>query len=78
MRKLFFAIAVAPGVALAGGLPDLSKLDLAPAPSRQLPVKRDSATNTCAAYGPGFVKAAGSDTCVKLSGAARVDAIGSR
>jgi hypothetical protein len=30
--------------------------------------------NPCAMYGAGFVKIAGSDTCVKIGGSVRVDA----
>jgi hypothetical protein len=38
-----------------------------------LPLKGASSGNSCAAYGPGFVKVAGSDTCVKAGGAVSVD-----
>jgi hypothetical protein len=41
-------------------------------PDKPLPVKRSGDANGCAAYGPGFVKVAGSDTCVKLGGAVSV------
>jgi predicted secreted protein len=41
-------------------------------PDKPLPVKRSGDANSCAAYGPGFVKVAGSDTCVKLGGAVSV------
>jgi hypothetical protein len=41
-------------------------------PDKPLPVKRSGDVNSCAAYGPGFVKVAGSDTCVKLGGAVSV------
>jgi hypothetical protein len=34
-----------------------------------LPLKRATSGNSCAAYGAGFVKLEGSDTCVKISGA---------
>jgi len=44
------------------------------APSgKMLPLKGASSGNSCAAYGPGFVKVAGSDTCVKVGGAVSVD-----
>jgi Porin subfamily len=36
---------------------------------RLLPVKRPGVANSCAAYGAGFVKLEGSDTCVKIGGA---------
>ncbi len=57
------------------------KLDYAaPSVDRLAPTK-STASNPCAAFGPGFVKVAGSDTCVKVGGALRVDvggAAGSR
>jgi len=33
--------------------------------------------NPCAQYGPGFVKLAGSDTCVKIGGSVSIEAGGS-
>lgn len=42
-------------------------LDKVP-PGKQLPLKGTSSANPCAAFGPGFVKLEGSDTCVKLGG----------
>ena len=44
------------------------------AASRQLPLKGAGTGNSCAVYGAGFVKAAGSDTCVKVGGAVSVGA----
>jgi hypothetical protein len=53
--------------------PGLQKSDR-PAPSGQmLPLKGASSGNACAAYGPGFVKLEGSDTCAKVGGAIGVD-----
>ena len=48
-----------------------------------LPVKKPGAGNSCAAYGPGFAKVDGTDTCVKIGGSVSVGAgiggnIGSR
>jgi hypothetical protein len=43
------------------------------AASRQLPLK-GAAQNSCAAYGPGFVKVAGSETCVRAGGAVSIEA----
>jgi len=40
----------------------------AAAPDRLLPTKGARAGNSCAAYGPGFVKVDGTDTCAKLGG----------
>jgi Porin subfamily len=81
MRNILFAIIVAvlPGGAFAAGLSDLPKPNQSTVPvDGPLPVKRAGAVKACAAYGPGFVKVDGSDTCVKLGGGVRVDAAGSR
>ena len=45
---------------------------------RQVPLKGAGAGNPCAAYGPGFVKVDGTQTCVKVGGAVSVGAGGSR
>lgn len=37
-----------------------------------LQVKRAGASNSCAAYGPGFVKVEGTETCVKIGGAVSI------
>ena len=39
---------------------------------KQLPVKGARAGNSCAAYGPGFAKVDGTDTCVKIGGAVSI------
>jgi hypothetical protein len=44
---------------------------------KPLPAKRNDA-NACAAYGPGFVKVNGSDTCVKVGGDMSVSVRGGR
>ncbi len=44
---------------------------------KPLPAKR-SGDNSCAAYGPGFVKVNGSDTCVKVGGDMSVSVRGGR
>jgi hypothetical protein len=36
---------------------------------RLLPAREADAGNSCAAYGPGFVKVDGTETCVKIGGA---------
>lgn len=41
-------------------------------PSDRLPPLKSAARNRCAAFGPGFVKVEGSDTCVKVGGAVQV------
>lgn len=47
-------------------------------PNQPLPAKRSGDVNTCAAFGPGFVKVNGSDTCVKVGGAMSVGVSGGR
>ena len=37
-------------------------------PAATQPLRQPQAANPCAAFGPGFVRAEGSDTCVKLGG----------
>jgi len=37
-------------------------------------LKKPAAVNSCAAYGPGFVKVEGTDTCVHIGGAISVGA----
>ena len=37
-----------------------------------LPVKQPRSVDSCAAYGAGFVKLAGSNTCVKIGGAVSI------
>jgi hypothetical protein len=57
-----------------------TKLDYA-TPLDRLPPTKSAGGNPCAAFGPGFVKVAGSDTCVKVGGTFRVDvrrSVGSR
>jgi hypothetical protein len=49
------------------------KPNYATPPSKDLPVKGASAGNSCAGYGPDFVKVEGTGTCVKVSGAVSVD-----
>jgi hypothetical protein len=66
MRTAFVLVgflALSPAFAESGRLP-------APVPRSEkvLPLKGAAATNSCAAYGPGFVKLEGSRSCVKLGG----------
>jgi hypothetical protein len=42
--------------------------------TKLLPVKHATSGNSCAAYGAGFVKVEGTDTCVKLGGAISIGA----
>jgi hypothetical protein len=48
-----------------------------PGNGKTLPVKEPKYDNSCAAYGAGFVKVAGTNTCVKIGGSVSIDAGGS-
>ena len=41
-------------------------------PTKTLPVKEPKSSGSCAAYGAGFVKVAGTDTCVKVGGSVSI------
>ncbi len=69
MRNILLAIAVAMLPAAAAESPSSQKPDKPVASGRLLPPKGAAAGNSCAAYGPGFVKLDGTDTCVKIGGA---------
>ena len=56
--------------AAAGSLRPL-KFDQ-PTSGTALPVKLPRSADSCAAYGAGFVKLAGSNTCVKVGGAVSI------
>jgi hypothetical protein len=47
------------------------KLDQ-PTSVTSLPVKQPKSVDSCAAYGAGFVKLAGSDSCVKIGGSVSI------
>jgi hypothetical protein len=46
-------------------------------PGKTLPLKGATSGNSCAAYGPGFVKIDGTDTCVQIGGAVSIGIGGS-
>jgi hypothetical protein len=79
MRHILLAIVIAilPATIAAADPPGALKLDKA-TPTKLLPVKGANAGNDCAAYGPGFRKVEGTDTCVKVGGAVSVEVGGSR
>jgi hypothetical protein len=54
------------------------KPDQAPPSDKVLPLKGTAGVNSCAVYGPGFVKVEGSGTCVKIGGAIGVEVSGGR
>ena len=68
MRKFFLLIAATLCVssALAESMRPL-KLDT-PATNKAVPLKGKASSNSCAAYGAGFVKLEGTDTCVQIGG----------
>jgi hypothetical protein len=79
MRNIFPAIlvavlATAPALAEPSGRQSPVQQT---SPGRLLQVKPAAGGNACAAYGPGFVKVAGSDTCVKIGGAVSIGVGGS-
>jgi porin-like protein len=43
-------------------------------PTEYLPLKGAHAGNSCTAYGPGFVKIEGTETCMKVGGATGIGA----
>jgi hypothetical protein len=74
MRTFFLGmiIAVLSGSAALADPANRTKPDYT-TPLDRLPPAKSAARNSCAAFGPGFVKVAGTDTCVKVGGAIRVD-----
>jgi hypothetical protein len=85
MQKALFTIAAlllaVPASADPSGVykPGKSQAPAEPLPlNKTLPLKGATSRGSCAAFGPGFVKVEGSDTCVKLGGAISVGAGGSR
>jgi hypothetical protein len=80
MRNVLLAIFVAtlPAAIAAAEQPGRQRPDQPPAQERLLPMKRSGAGNSCAAYGPGFVKIDGTGSCVKVGGAIEIGAGGSR
>jgi hypothetical protein len=81
MRNLLLAI---PVMVLSAAAPALAEQPLTQKPAKpavsaqQLPLKRAGSRNSCAAYGPDFVKVEGSETCVKVGGAVSIGVGGSR
>jgi hypothetical protein len=75
MRKSLLVIAalLLPASGAQAEQPGIQKPDKTTPPAKMLPLKRATSANSCAAYGPGFVKLEGSETCVKVGGAVSVD-----
>jgi hypothetical protein len=76
MRNALLAIlfAVLPASIAAAGQPVIPKPDKPTASGRLLPLKGAGAVNSCAAYGPGFVKVEGTNTCMLIGGAVTLGA----
>ena len=74
MRNILLALAVVMLPAAAAAPSSSQKPDKPLASGRLLPLKGAGAGNSCAAYGPGFVKLDGTDTCVKIGGAVGIGA----
>jgi hypothetical protein len=79
MRNCLLAIVIA---ALSVS-PSMAQSSTSPKPAgsassgQPLPTKRTAPVNSCAAYGPGFVKVEGTDTCVQIGGSISIGAGGS-
>jgi Porin subfamily len=71
---LVLALAVLTASVAPAEQPGSQKPDLSTTSGKLLPVKEPASGNSCAAYGPGFVKVDGTGTCVKIGGAVRIDA----
>jgi hypothetical protein len=72
------SLVASPVMAQSSALPKASK---STSSGKVLPMKREKSVNSCAAYGPGFIKLEGSDTCVRIGGSIGVGvggAIGGR
>jgi hypothetical protein len=74
MRNILLAslVAVLPLASTATAQTGGQKSDKPSSSDKLLPLKGSHAGNACAAYGPGFIKVDGSDTCVKLGGAVSI------
>jgi hypothetical protein len=70
MRKFLLAIVAAtlPAVTALAEQPAFPKSENAAKPGKLLPVRGATSANSCAAFGTGFVKVAGSNTCAKIGG----------
>lgn len=66
-------LCVVSGAFAESSLPAKPALSAKPLPLAKTP-SRASGANPCAAFGPGFARVDGTDTCVKVGGAASVEA----
>ena len=75
MRKFFLCIFALPCVSSASAESSRPlKLDTPATTDKSAPLRGKAFSNSCAAYGPGFVKVEGTDTCVKVGGTISVGA----
>jgi hypothetical protein len=77
MRKFLFvtaALVLLPAFAALAEQPGTRKSERAVTSGKTLPLKGAASGNPCAAYGAGFVKVEGTDTCVKIGGAVSIGA----
>ena len=77
MRKSLLAMAtlvLTGGAALAAEQSGHPRSDKAAPAGKLLPLKRETSGTSCAAYGAGFVKVEGTETCVKIGGAVSIGA----
>ena len=74
MRNILVAIVVAalPVGSTATAQTGSRKPDKPSTSDRLLPLKGSQASSACAAYGPGFIKVDGTDSCVKIGGAVSI------
>lgn len=81
MRSVLLVIAVIalwPASPAAAEQPRAQKTDKSISTVRQHPLKGARTDQTCAAYGAGFVRVDGTQTCVKIGGAVSIGVGGSR
>jgi Porin subfamily len=77
MRTILLAIVVASLAAPVAAAEPADRLPSGRAvvsSGKLLPLKGGRAGNSCAAYGPGFAKVDGTDTCVKIGGTVSIGA----
>jgi hypothetical protein len=79
MRNILLRIAVAmlPATFASAEPSKHPKLARPSASGRPLPTRGAGAGNSCAAYGPGFVRIEGTATCMKIGGAISIGVGGS-
>ena len=80
MRNTLLAIVAVVLLPATMALAELSshrKPDKPAGTGRLLPLKGTAVGNSCAAFGPGFVKVDGTETCVKIGGAVSIGVGGS-